>query len=532
MSSRCRGRKALALACLVLWGVSSSLAWAADSVAPMADDPILVGAGGIASCDTPGDEATAALIDKMPDDATVFTAGDNAYDHGTATEFAKCYDKTWGRFKDRTHPAPGNHDAATASAGPYYSYFGSEAGKKGDGWYSYDLDAWHIVSLNSLCSHNTRCAPDSPQVRWLKADLAAHPTRCTAAVIHHPLFSSDTIDGDRPEVRPLWDVLYAAGADLIVSGHARVYERHAPQTPSGVADPEYGLPLINVGTGGRGHSSFDAPVANSVVRDKTSWGVLKLTLHDNSFDFAFVPVAGAKFSDSGSRACHGKPGGGEPGGGEPGGQSGGGDPGSGGGETTQHNFSAAADATVVKASPTTNYGSSSTLLTDGSPVYNAYVRFAVSGVEGTVTGARLRLWAADSSSNGPAVYPTTLGLAGADPPWSESAITWNKRPGRTGAALDDLGLVTRRTFVDIDVSDAVRGNGGYSFELASTYGDGSDFASGEVSTSSQRPELIVDVTPPPAEDPPAEDPPASEEPPVTEPTTEPPAATEPEPPAA
>jgi calcineurin-like phosphoesterase family protein len=492
VASRRRGRRALALACLLLQA-TSALAWAAEGDPTLPADPVLVGAGGIASCDTAGDEATAALIEKLPD-ATVFAAGDNAYESGTAAQFANCYDKTWGKFKARTHPAPGNHDYATSGAGPYYDYFGAAAGTKGQGWYSYDLGAWHVVVLNSNCSTNGRCAKGSAQEQWLKADLAASGSRCTAAVIHHPRFSSDSIDGNRPEIGPLWDDLYSVGADLVISGHARVYERSAPQTPAGKADPDHGMALFNVGTGGRGHTKFNTPVANSLVRDNTSWGVLKLTLHAGGYDFAFLPVAGAKLTDAGSGTCHGAPDGSDPAGGS-GGDPGGGDPV--GGDppvTTALSFLPDADASVAKGSPTTNYGTKSTLLTDASPVHSAYLRFTVSGVEGTVARARLRLWVTNGSGNGPAVYPTVLGLGAAtDPPWPESAINWNKRPARTGPALDDLGAVGAGRFVELDVTDAVTGEGAYGFELGSGGTDGTDFASREASTAGRRPQLIVDV---------------------------------------
>lgn len=494
MASRRRVRGAIAMACVVLQGAAGALALAAegDPVVPAVADPVLVGAGGIASCDTPGDEATAALIDAMPGDVTVFTAGDNAYEKGTAAQFAQCYDKTWGRFKDRTHPASGNHDYSTDSGGPYYDYFGDAAGTKGQGWYSYDLGDWHIVVLNSNCTTNGKCAEGSVQEQWLKADLAASNAKCTAAVVHHPLFSSDNVEGSQKHVKPLWDDLYAAGADLVISGHARVYERFAPQTPAGAVDEEFGLPLINVGTGGRGHANFfTPPLRNSVARDKTSWGVLKLTLRAGAFDWEFVPVEGANFSDAGTRQCHDKPA-----------------PGSDGGPTDPPppppptgtgrslTFGAAADATVTKGAPNANYGSKTTLLTDAEPTSGAYLRFTVSGVEGTVNRARLRLWVTNGSGNGPAVYPTTAGFAAGDPPWSESAITWNRRPARTGPALDDLGAVSAGRFVELDVTGAVGGNGAYSFELATTSKDGADFSSSEASSVNRPPQLIVDVTPP------------------------------------
>ncbi|HEV7862039.1 MAG TPA: DNRLRE domain-containing protein, partial [Acidimicrobiia bacterium] len=461
--------------------LTGSLAFAAadPSVPPgvPVDDPVLVGAGGIASCDTPGDEATAALLDEIP--GTVFTAGDNAYEHGTAAQFAQCYDKTWGRFKARTHPAPGNHDYSTAAGNPYYSYFGTAAGSAGQGWYSYDLGAWHVVVLNSNCPGSMGCAAGSAQEQWLKADLAGSAAPCTAAVIHHPRFSSDNIDGSQSQVGPLWNDLYAAGADLVISGHARVYERSAAQDPSGKADPDHGLVQINVGTGGRGHAGFVTPVANSVVRDGASWGVLKLTLHPDSYDFAFVPIAGATFADSGSGSCHDKPtaGGGDPGGGGPGG----GGPGGGGPPppTSTYSFGPGADASVVKTKPKANYGKGTSLTADAGPATGTYLRFNVAGLVGTVTRARLRLWVTNGSGNGPAVYPTALGLAPAAPPWPESAITWNRRPARTGPALADLGSVSAQRFVDLDVTAAVTGDGSYGFELASGSADGTVFASRE-----------------------------------------------------
>ena len=71
----------------------------------------LVGAGDIGWCGLIGDRATSTLLDQIP--GAVFTAGDNAYDRGSADQFRDCYDPTWGRFRDRTRPAPGNHDWET-----------------------------------------------------------------------------------------------------------------------------------------------------------------------------------------------------------------------------------------------------------------------------------------------------------------------------------------------------------------------------------------------------------------------------------
>src|SRR2546428_13676368 len=85
-------------------------------------DPILVGAGDIASCASSGDSATARLVADIS--GTVFTAGDNAYESGTLNQFQSCYQPTWGAFRSRTRPSPGNHDYGTPGASGYFSYFG------------------------------------------------------------------------------------------------------------------------------------------------------------------------------------------------------------------------------------------------------------------------------------------------------------------------------------------------------------------------------------------------------------------------
>ena len=262
-----------------------------------AEDPILVGAGDIADCSGDGDEATANLLDNIS--GTVFTTGDNAYPNGTAEEFANCYGPSWGRHKERTRPSVGNHDYHTAGAAGYFGYFGSMAGEPGKGYYSYDLGAWHIIVLNSVISVGT----GSTQEQWLRADLAAHPVTCTLAYWHYPRFSSGTVHGSDPSMQPLWQALYDYGAEVVIVGHEHNYERFAPQDPSGNADPAYGIRQFVVGTGGRSHYAFGAPIANSEVRNNDTYGVLKLTLHPTSYTWEFVPEAGKTFNDSGTAPC-------------------------------------------------------------------------------------------------------------------------------------------------------------------------------------------------------------------------------------
>jgi hypothetical protein len=268
---------------------------------PPTADPVLVGAGDIASCDSGGDEQTAALLDTI--DGTVFTLGDNVYPNGTAKQFLQCYDPSWGRHKARTRPVPGNHDYRTQGAAGYFGYFGAAAGDPRTGYYAYDLGAWRVYALNSNCGQIGGCGPGSAQEIWLKRDLAANARPCTAAMWHHPRYSSG-LHGDDTDMRHLWRVLYDAGADLVLAGHDHTYERFAPQNPEGKLDLERGIREFVVGTGGRSHYGFERIDRESQIRNNKDYGVLKLTLHASSYDWEFIPVAGGTFRDSGSGKCH------------------------------------------------------------------------------------------------------------------------------------------------------------------------------------------------------------------------------------
>lgn len=259
-------------------------------------DVVFIGAGDIAGCAAENkDEATAALISALPD-AQVFTLGDNAYPDGTTADYG-CFDFSWGAFKDRTHPAPGNHEYHQPGAAPYFAYFGASAGPAGAGYYSYDLGTWHIVALNSEIG-----VPE--QAAWLQADLAAHPAECVLAYWHRPFFTSGAVHPPESSMRPFYDALQAAGAEIVLSGHNHQYERFAPQLPDGTASSE-GIRQFVVGTGGF-HGLYDfIPTAkpNSEARYK-GFGVLKLTLGANGYSWEFMSIVGASFADSGMGKCH------------------------------------------------------------------------------------------------------------------------------------------------------------------------------------------------------------------------------------
>ncbi len=273
--------------------IQSATASAELDVAP----PVLVGAGDIAACASGGAQVTAALLDGIS--GTVFTAGDNAYEHGTYDEFIRCYDPSWGRHRARTRPAPGNHEYVTPGAAGYFQYFGDAAGDPSRGYYSYDLGNWHIVVVNS--SSDVR--QGSPQERWLRADLAAHPAPCTVAYWHFPRFSSG-FQGNHAEMQPIWQALYDAGADVVVSGHDHDYERFAPQTPSGSPDAARGIREFVVGTGGKSLLAFNSSAASSEVRDNSTFGVLVLKLYNDRYEWEFVPARPGGFTDAGGNRCH------------------------------------------------------------------------------------------------------------------------------------------------------------------------------------------------------------------------------------
>jgi hypothetical protein len=287
------------------------------------NDPVVAAAGNIA-CDPTAPEfnggngtatdchqkATSDLLTGTKF-AAILTLGDAQYGCGGYSAYQQAYGPSWGRFLSITHPTPGNHDYVTTGgsdcdptghAGGYFRYFGAAAGHFGRTYYSFDVGDWHVVSLDSQCSAIGGCHVGSPQETWLRADLAAHPALCTLAYWHYPVFSSG-FEGSRPDAATLWDDLDAAGAEIVLAAHEHDYERFAPQHIDGTASAR-GIREFVVGTGGRALHAFSTVRPNSQMRDNSTWGVLELTLHASSYDWRFAPVAGAKFTDSGSSPCY------------------------------------------------------------------------------------------------------------------------------------------------------------------------------------------------------------------------------------
>lgn len=267
------------------------------------DEPVVVLAvGDIADCEATEDEAVAHLVDTLP--GTVLALGDIAYPHGSAEQFEECFDRAWGRHRDRIRPAPGNHEYGTTDAAGYFDYFGRAAGEQGKGWHSFDVGDWHVISLNSNCAAVGGCGAGSEQERWLRADLAAAGGRCTLAYWHHARFSSGGTHGSDAITADLWRALADAGADVVLVGHEHNYERFAPLDPAGRVDPDRGIRQFVVGTGGRSHYGFGVPHPGSEVRESNTFGVLELTLSADGYRWHFVPVADATFTDASEGRCH------------------------------------------------------------------------------------------------------------------------------------------------------------------------------------------------------------------------------------
>jgi hypothetical protein len=291
---------------LVATNASGTSAGADVSFTTARSDIVTVAAAGDIACPltnacVSGARATAAVLGQIGPQA-VLGLGDLQYWSGAPSEWA-AYDSTWGFWKSITYPAPGNHEYLTVGAAGYYGYFGVAAGDPTKGYYSFDLGAWHLISLNSECSEIGGCGPGSPQATWLQTDLAAHPSLCTLAFWHRPRFASNTQYNDT-NVQTFWNLLYAAGADVILNGHLHLYERFAPQTPTGAADAAHGMREFVVGTGGEGFATFNTVLANSEVRNANTYGVLSLTLAPASYSWQFVPTTAGGFTDSGSTNCH------------------------------------------------------------------------------------------------------------------------------------------------------------------------------------------------------------------------------------
>jgi acid phosphatase type 7 len=283
------------------------------TVTPNSNAPILVAAGDIVcGPNTPPNPceywATSDTVLAIGPDV-VIPLGDLQYENGLYQYFLDYYDPSWGRFKEITRPVPGNHEYySSGGAHGYFDYFNGvgvndgPAGERGKGYYSFDLGNWHIIAINSNCPAVSGCDVGSPQEVWLRQDLAASTRPCTLAYWHHARFSSGGHLSD-PVTADIWQALYDYDAEVVLSGHDHDYERFLPQDAQGNLDMNQGIVQFVVGTGGKNLTGVHHMQPNSAVFSYSSFGVLKMTLQSNSYQWEFVPSVGT-FTESGSAACH------------------------------------------------------------------------------------------------------------------------------------------------------------------------------------------------------------------------------------
>ena len=314
----------IVLSALVVCAAASTVGLVASVPrAAAATDPVVAAAGDIA-CAPPGTRTAtkchqAATADLLAGADAVLPIGDEQYNCGQLDAFNQVYNPSWGRFKSISNPAVGDNEYAgngcsTPGAEDYYTYFEGRASPLEQprcminckGYYSYDVGSWHLVALNSECTQPGvgGCSANSPQTRWLKADLDAHPNTCTLAYFHRPYFSDN--GGTVAKVKQLFTALYNGGADVLLVGHQHIYERFRPQNPSGAASAKRGPP-VHRRDRRQEHDRPGLPGAHrGESRSTGTFGVLKLTLHPTSYDWQFAPEAGKTFTDSSTQAqaCH------------------------------------------------------------------------------------------------------------------------------------------------------------------------------------------------------------------------------------
>jgi hypothetical protein len=304
--------------------------------------------------------ATAKQATDMHPDA-VALLGDEQYQVGKLTDFEQSFEQAWGGLKMLERPAPGNHEyypytkkgdnEAGQNGVGYFGYFNGHdqagtpntQGQAGDdtadnqGWYSYNLGNWHIISLNAECDSDTfkhDCSTTGnglfgQETQWLSQDLAANTRPCTIAYWHQPTFSATaastaTVPASAPgaggtegaATDAWWKLLYQRHATLILNGHEHAYARLRPMNPAGQSDPTHGIREFIVGSGGEAidtlagtPGNYDNP--NVVTAQASAFGVMKLTLKSHSYSWDYKPVlpgpgfdsTALQYSDSGSGTC-------------------------------------------------------------------------------------------------------------------------------------------------------------------------------------------------------------------------------------
>ncbi|MDQ4108528.1 MAG: DNRLRE domain-containing protein [Actinomycetota bacterium] len=249
-----------------------------------------------------------ATADLLSGADAVLPLGDLQYPGGALEHFMAGYDPSWGQHAPATYPAVGNHEYHVPGAQGYFDYWASKGrptGGIGAGYYVVDIGSWRLIALNSNCAA-VPCTEGMPQNDFLELALAPPTPSCMLAYWHHPLFNSGTVHGSAMPsgAKAFWDDLYAAGADIVLNGHEHNYQRYAKQDPAGQAAPN-GIREFVVGTGGRSHYGLlDVKDANYEFGNATDFGVLRLSLGEDSYSWEFVALNGVVLDSGGPVSCN------------------------------------------------------------------------------------------------------------------------------------------------------------------------------------------------------------------------------------
>ncbi len=232
------------------------------------------------------DDSLAARVAKEGIDRLLYLG--DVYESGTTREFETNYASSWGRFKPITSPTPGNHEWGNHEEG-YDRYWGRRAfGARGAHYYSFNLDGWHFVSLNS----EEDTGPGSPQVAWLRRDLSRYGGTCTAAFWHRPRYDAGS-HSDATDVEPFWRALRGR-AVAVLNGHDHNYQRFRAVR---------GITQFIAGAGGREPlHDIDMSDPRLAAAEGSRLGALRLGLKRSAMTYGYRHVDGSR-SDLGRIGC-------------------------------------------------------------------------------------------------------------------------------------------------------------------------------------------------------------------------------------
>ena len=225
----------------------------------------------------PGSLDVAALVNSWDPDL-VLTVGDNNYPDGAAETIESNIGQLYGRFIDeaRFFPTLGNHDMTTDLGRPYLEYFTLPGNER---YYDFVRGPIHFFAINSDWREVDGIGAGSSQAEWLRAGLAASATPWQVVYFHAPPYVSMSAK----QVPALRWPFAAWGADLVLSGHAHLYERLQID----------GIPFVVNGLGGGGIYAFDAvAVPGSQVCYNDDYGALLVEAFPGHLALQFVTRAG------------------------------------------------------------------------------------------------------------------------------------------------------------------------------------------------------------------------------------------------